>query len=438
MKIDTITNKLGISLNIMQEASAQTILNESKDVVVLSPTGSGKTLAYLLPIAELLDERSENLQTLIITPSRELALQTTNVLKNMATGLRSYACYGGRPTMDEHRVLRQLKPQVICGTPGRLNDHLDKGNIIPSSIRFVIIDEFDKCLEMGFRNEMQKLLERMPKNARHILLSATEAEEMQYMVTEDAIYLDYRPDEQQVPDRVDVYALHSPENDKLDTLTHLLNSLGQESSIVFVNYRESVDRIANYLHRQGFVLSAFHGGMDQKERERTLYRFINGSTNILVSTDLASRGLDIPDIQNIIHYHLPENEEGYIHRVGRTARWNNSGHTFFILNDSEQIPEYVLANVQDFQLPEDENTDCPQPRMTTVYIGKGKKDKISKGDIMGFICKKGGLNSTEIGRIDVKDHYAYVAIDRKQLEKLLKRVAGEKIKGIRTIVEEIR
>ncbi len=437
MKIETITDKLGITLNEMQEASAQTILNGKQDVVVLSPTGSGKTLAYLLPIAQLLDERTENLQALVIVPGRELALQTADVVKSLGAGLRPYACYGGRPTMDEHRMVRKLKPQVVCGTPGRLNDHLDKGNLDPANIRFVIIDEFDKCLEMGFRDEMHALLERMPRKARRILLSATEAEEMQYMVS-DATLLDYRQKENQVPERVEIFAVHSPDKDKLDTLTRLLLSFGQESSIVFVNYRESVDRIANHLRLQGFTLSAFHGGMEQKEREGALYRFVNGSANIMVSTDLGSRGLDIPDIQNIVHYHLPENEDGYIHRVGRSARWDNSGHAFFILSASEQVPEYVHADVKDHEIASDSNTACPQPRMATLYIGKGKKDKISKGDIVGFICKKGGLKSSQIGRIDVKEHYSYVAVDRTRVHELLKRVAGEKIKGLRTIVEEIR
>lgn len=437
MTIENIINRMGIKLNAMQDASSQAITQENDDVVILSPTGSGKTLAYLLPITQMVRPQQDEAQAIVVVPGRELALQTVGVLESMKSGLRSFACYGGRPTMDEHRALRRIRPQVICGTPGRLNDHLDKGNIDPSQVHFVVIDEFDKCLEMGFRDEMTSLLGKLPSKARHILLSATDSDDMRAMVGK-AICLDYRIEKEQVPGSVNVYAVHSPQKDKVETLTLLLKTFEQQSTIVFVNYRESVARVANYLAEQGFTLSSFHGGLDQKAREDALYKFMNGSTNIMVSTDLGSRGLDIPNIQNIVHYHLPENEDSYVHRVGRSARWNNSGKAYFILAPNEQVPSYVHADIQNFIIPHTGKTSCPQPRMATLYIGKGKKDKISKGDIVGFLCKKGNLKSSEIGRIDVKDHYAYVAIDRKQLKYILQHVTGEKIKGIRTVVEEIR
>ncbi len=437
MNIQDILKRLGVSLNAMQKASADVIVNGKDDVVVLSPTGTGKTLAYLLPTAQMIKPSQDEVQSVIIVPGRELSVQTVNVFEGMKTGLHAYPCYGGRPTMDEHRAIRQLKPQVICGTPGRLNDHIDKGNFDVSHVKYVIIDEFDKCLEMGFRDEMQALLGHMPSQARKILLSATDSEEINEFAP-CASRLDFREEQVQVPERVKVYVVHSPQNDKLETLAPLLRSFGQESTIVFVNYRESVERTTTFLMHQGFTLSAYHGGLDQKAREDALYKFINGSANIMVSTDLGSRGLDIPNIQNIIHYHLPESEDSYIHRVGRTARWDNSGQAYFILAPDEEVPTYVHAEVSDCEIPVIDTGCCPQPRMTTLYIGKGKKDKISKGDIVGFLCKKGGLQSSQIGRIDVKDHYAYVAIDRKQLQSVLHCVAGEKIKGIRTIVEEIR
>ncbi len=437
MNIQDMIKKLGITLNAMQNASADAIVNEKGDVVILSPTGSGKTLAYLLPTAQLFQQDDGNVQAVIIVPGRELAMQTVNVFDSIKSGLRALACYGGRPTMDEHRTIRQLKPQVICGTPGRLNDHINKANFDVSHIKFVIIDEFDKCLEMGFRDEMRTLLRQMPTRARHILLSATDSEEIEEMVG-NASRLDFRDKQEQVPERVKVWAVHAPQKDKLETLAQLLRSFGQESTIVFVNYRESVERTAVFLKQQGFTLSAFHGGLDQKAREDTLYKFINGSANVMVSTDLGSRGLDIPNIQNIVHYHLPESEDSYVHRVGRTGRWDNSGQAYFILAPNEQVPAYVDAEVSDYVIPEATTSDCPQPRMATLYIGKGKKDKISKGDIVGFLCKKGNLQSSQIGRIDVKDHYAYAAIDRKKLKSVLSCVAGEKIKGLRTIVEEIR
>ena len=457
MDIDKILSKLGIAeLNEMQQHAAEAITGSDGDVVLLSPTGTGKTLAYLLPLIQLINGQSSTVNgqwpiALVITPGRELALQTDTVLKSMGCGLRSMACYGGRPTMDEHRVLKEVRPQIIIGTPGRLNDHLDKENISRYGIRYLVIDEFDKCLEMGFHAEMQKLIKSLPGLQRRILLSATNAEQIPQFVnmSKKGTLINFLSDDEQTSERVTLYEVRSPQKDKLETLRQLLLSLGDESSIVFLNYRDSVERVNSYLREQGFTTSHFHGGMEQRQREDMLYKFSNGSANILVSTDLASRGLDIPDIQNIIHYHLPESEEGYIHRVGRTARWNATGRTFFLLNSEEHIPEYVIdhspLNIEHYDPAKKMvngqssmvNVPAP-PKNATLYIGKGKKDKISKGDIVGFLCKKGGLEPGDIGRIDVKDRYAYAAVKREKLQQVLRMAQGEKIKGIKTIMEQVR
>ena len=451
MDIQKILTKLRITeLNEMQQHAAEAILGSDGDVVLLSPTGSGKTLAYLLPLVQLLDGTSDTVQALVITPGRELALQSDNVLKSMGCGLRSTACYGGRAAMDEHKVLKEVKPQIVFGTPGRLNDHLDKENISRYGIRWLVIDEFDKCLEMGFQAEMQKLIKSLPGLQRRILLSATNTEEIPGFVnmSKKGTLIDFLPEEEQTSERVTLYEVRSAEKDKLGTLKQLLLSFGDESSIVFLNYRNAVERVSDYLKEEGFTISSFHGGLDQRQREDQLYRFSNGSANVLVATDLASRGLDIPNIQNIIHYHLPESEDGYIHRVGRTARWDATGHSFFILNSEEHIPEYIIdhspLNIEHYEPTQkmvngqSSMVNVPIPKMTTLYIGKGKKDKISKGDIVGFLCKNGGLKADEIGRIDVKDRYAYVAIKREKLKQVLRQTQGEKIKGIRTVIEPVR
>ena len=457
MDIAKILNKLRIEeLNEMQQHAAEAILGSDGDVVLLSPTGTGKTLAYLLPLIQLIDANDQwsmvNGQwpiALVITPGRELALQSDNVLRSMGCGLHSTACYGGRAAMDEHRVLKDLRPQIVFGTPGRLNDHLDKENISRYGIRYLIIDEFDKCLEMGFHAEMQKLIKGLPGLQRRILLSATNAEQIPQFVNmaKQGTLIDFLPEDEQTSERVTLYEVRSPKKDKLETLLQLLLSVGDESSIVFLNYRDSVERVYDYLRHAGFTTTLFHGGLEQRQREDMLYKFSNGSANVMVATDLASRGLDIPDIQNIIHYHLPESKEGYIHRVGRTARWEATGRSFFILNSEEQIPDYVVeqsaTTIEPYDaLPIDNASSAtatpPQPRMATLYIGKGKKDKISKGDIVGFLCKKGGLEPDEIGRIDVKDRYAYAAVRRQKLQQVLKLTKGEKIKGVKTVIESVR
>ena len=342
--------------------------------------------------------------------------------------------------MDEHRELRKVMPHVVFATPGRLNDHLGKANIDASVVRWVVIDEFDKCLQMGFADEMNLAMERMPKTARRIFLSATD------MVDDDRANGELSPVGFHIVDflentddkeRVKTSIVHSPDKDKLRTLANLLACFGDESTIVFLNYRDSVERTADFLRGEGFSLTAYHGGLDQRQREEAIYRFANGSANILISTNLGSRGLDIPNVRNIVHYHLPETEEDYTHRVGRTARWDKTGETYFILSEGESLPDYVDTTTCDFEFPE----KLPKPaksRMTTLYIGKGKKDKVSKGDILGFLCKIGGLKGAEIGRIDVYDYYAYAAVDNNKLNSVLKNVQGCKIKGKRTKVEEMR
>lgn len=441
MDIQKILKKLRIEqLNEMQQHAAEAILRSDGDVVLLSPTGTGKTLGYLLPLVQLLDSSSDAVQALVVVPGRELALQSDMVLRNMSSGIRSASCYGGRTAMDEHRKLKETKPQIIFGTPGRLNDHLDKENISRYGIRWLIIDEFDKCLAMGFHHEMQKLIKSLPGLQRRILLSATNAEQIPLFVNmaKKGTLVDFLPEDEQTSERVTLYEVKSPVKDKLETLRNLLLDFGDASSIVFLNYRDSVERVSRYLTEQGFTTSFFHGGLEQKQREAALYRFSNGSVNVMVSTDLASRGLDIPDIANIIHYHMPESEDGYIHRVGRTARWDKQGRAFFITGPGEHIPDYVDGEVENYELTTDSQESIPSPRMATLYIGKGKKDKVSKGDIVGFLCKKGGLQADEIGRIDVNDRYSYVAVKREKAGQVIRQTQGEKIKGIKTLVELVR
>lgn len=437
--IQNILNKLGIQkLNDMQTRVGEVIRTMRDDVVVLSPTGTGKTLAYLLPLQEQLDREDIRPQMLVITPGRELALQSHEVFERMKCGLKSMACYGGRATMDEHRRMREVNPQVVFATPGRLLDHMEKGNIITDNVSVLVIDEFDKCLEMGFAREMQNIIGFLADDCRHVLLSATDIESIpQYVNMHRVKKLDFIPADEQVNDRVSLFTVRSEEKDKLPILARLLTECGTKSSIVFLNYRDAVERTSSFLRDAGFTLSSFHGGLDQRQREQQLYRFSNGSTNIMVCTDLAARGLDVPSIENIIHFHLPLAEEEYVHRVGRTARWDASGNTFFILGPEEHMPEYIKEEPEDYVVRE-ENVFPSKPLMSTIYIGKGKKDKLSKGDIVGFLCKTGGLKGDEIGRIDINERYTYVAVSRLRVKSLLRLVANAKIKGMKTVIEEIR
>lgn len=433
MDFSTILSNLKIrQLNAMQQASVAA-WGEGNDVVLLSPTGSGKTLAYLLPLVSSLKQGAEGVQAVVLVPSRELALQTEQVFKAMGTGFAVMSCYGGRPAMEEHRVMKSLRPAVIIGTPGRMNDHLEKQNIDASTVSLLVIDEFDKCLEFGFQEEMAEVVGKLPRLKRRFLLSATDAEEIPRFTGLNRITrLDFLQGGQS--GRLRIYQVLSPVKDKLDTLYKLLCCLGNESVLVFCNHRESVDRVGDYLHSMKVYCETFHGGMEQDDRERALYKFRNGSCSVFISTDLAARGLDIPAIRHIVHYHLPISEEGFIHRNGRTARWDAEGNAYVILHPEERMPDYIHSDPETYVFPE----IIPSPALpdyVTLYVGKGKKDKINKIDIVGFLSKKGNLGREDIGKVDVKDYHAFVTVSRKKANQVLKLVRNEKIKGVKALIE---
>lgn len=447
MELQDILRNLQIEqLTPMQEATREAY-GKNRDLVLLSPTGSGKTLAFLLPLVQALKTDVQGVQAVVLVPSRELALQIETVFKSMGTEFKAMSCYGGRPAMEEHRTMKGMNPSVIIGTPGRMNDHLRKENFDAGTVNTLVIDEFDKCLEFGFHDEMAEVIGQLPSLNKRILLSATDAEEIPQFAgvggdarlsTSDSqvIKLNFLDPEALAP-RLKLHKVISPEKDKLETLYNLLCVLGNHSTLVFCNYRESVERVAGYLQSRKFTCDMFHGGMEQPDRERALYKFRNGTSSVLISTDLAARGLDIPGIENIVHYHLPVNEEAYTHRNGRTARWEANGKSYLVLHEEERIPEYIPEDIETFEFPE----VLPKPvqsRWATLYIGKGKKDKLNKIDIVGFLYKKGGLAREDVGQVDVKEHYAFVAVRRSKMKQLLTLIRGEKIKGIKTIIEEAK
>ena len=403
------------SLNPMQEAALEQGTGR-KDVILLSPTGSGKTLAYLLPLLLTLKPNDDSVQVLILVPSRELALQIDTVFRSMGTSWKTCCCYGGHPIAEEKKSIAGNHPAIILGTPGRITDHLSKGNFDPETIETLIIDEFDKSLEFGFHDEMAEIITQLPGLKKRMLLSATDAEEIpQFTGLNRTVKLDFLPEAtEEQENRLKLMKVLSPSKDKIDTLYNLLCSLGSSSSIVFCNHRDVVDRVHKLLEDKKLSAERFHGGMEQPDRERALYKFRNGSCHVLISTDLAARGLDIPEIEHIIHYHLPVNEEAFTHRNGRTARWDAT-----------------------MELPENPSRP-PRSVWTTIYIGKGKKEKLSRMDIAGFLYKKGNLTREDVGAIDVKEHYAFVAVRRAKVKQLLNLIQGEKIKGMKTIIEEAK
>lgn len=417
------------SLNGMQKQMLETA-QRPHDIILLSPTGTGKTLAFLLPVLQRIDPRAVGVQALVLVPSRELALQIESVLRKIAAGIKIVCCYGGHSVREESKSLA-VAPALIVGTPGRIADHLRRGRLSLDTLDTLVLDEFDKCLALGFHDEMKEIIAPLKEVKKKILTSATDSESLPaFTALRRPVKLDFlgtKKSEETPTARLSLYRIDSPEKDKLDTLLVLLRNLKPALTLIFCNQRESVERVQQFLTDRGIIAEAFHGGMEQADRERALCKFRNHSSYICISTDLAARGLDIPEVKYIIHYHLPVDLESFTHRNGRTARMHAEGEAFMIVGSTEQLPEYARQATA-FRLDPTSNL-LQTPPMATLHFAAGKKEKISKGDIVGFLTQKGGLTADEIGFIEVKDHYCYAAVARDKAHETLRRLRDEKIKG---------
>jgi len=417
----------------MQQASLEAN-TQPGDVVLVSATGSGKTLAFLLPVAQLLQPGSKQTQALVIVPSRELAQQIETVFKQMGTGFKITCCYGGHKREIEENNLVQ-PPALLVGTPGRLADHIRRGNITVDSIQTLVLDEFDKSLEAGFEEEMAFIISSLPAINKRILTSATEAISIpSFIGLQEPQKLNFLPEEADDSNKLIIQQLLSGNKDKADTLFRLICSIGERSAIVFCNHRDAVERTCGLLKEAGIVAEYYHGAMEQRDRDSALSKFRNGSTQVLVTTDLAARGLDITNVRYIIHYHLPATEEIYTHRNGRTARMDASGTVILIVGPEESLPGYIDGDIEDLELPE-EVIIPEKPKWTTFYIGAGKKDKVNKIDIVGFLTQKGQLKKEDIGLIEVKDFFSFVAVRKHKASSTLHLVKNEKIKNQRVKIE---
>jgi superfamily II DNA/RNA helicase len=426
--IETILANLNIDvLNDMQFAALDAA-EKNDNLVLLSATGSGKTLAFLLPVLQLLDKANKKSQALVIVPSRELALQIEQVFKSMGTGLKVTCCYGGHKRETEENNLIQ-PPALLVGTPGRLADHIRRGNITVDSIQTLVLDEFDKSLEMGFQEEMAFIIGSLPAVNKRILTSATDAPDIpDFIGATNAVKLNFLPEDNETSEALAIQTVLSPDKDKSETLFWLLCYLGNRSSIIFCNHRESVERTSQLLSQKGIINTFYHGAMEQQERDMALCKFRNGSVNFLVTTDLAARGLDIPNIRYIIHYHLPATEDIFTHRNGRTARMDASGTAILILSSEEKLPAYITDTVTKINLPQEASLP-DKPKWTTFFIGAGKKDKINKVDIVGFLSNRGELKKEDIGLIEVKDYFSFVAVRKANASNTLQMIKDQKIKN---------
>lgn len=432
--IKNIKSKLGIvELNEMQRRMMRC---HAQSVMLISPTGSGKTIAFTIPVLRSLDAPSRQVQAVIIAPSRELVQQIASVVRTIAVGYKTVAFYGGHSMMDEVNSL-SVVPDIVVATPGRLLDHINRGNIDLSTVKTLVLDEYDKSLELGFHDEMRKVVRAMGSFRLTILTSATILSEMPlFLPFRKPEIVDFTQIDDNPRERMTIVQIESPVKDKIDIAIDLMRSLSNGKVIIFVNHRESVERVYELMRKADLPVGLYHGGLEQFDREKAIDLLNNGTTPILVSTDLGSRGLDIDAVQAVVHYHLPTSKESWTHRNGRTARMRADGVVYVITAEGENIPEYI-----DFDrsyIPSGTSVNPIVADVVTLYFNAGKKEKISRGDIVGYLVNKGELDASKIGKIVVKDHCALVAVPVGDAKATLTAIAPHKIKNTRVKVSILR
>jgi len=414
-------------LNEMQQQAFHTIPDE-KDTILLAPTGSGKTLAFLLPILHLLKADQPGVQCLVLSPTRELAIQIERVWQKMSTGFKVSTCYGGHPMQTEINNLSQ-PPALLIGTPGRIVEHINRTSFDPQTVRMLVLDEFDKSLAMGFQEQVADILKALGGLEKRILASATEKLLIPGFVgISKPVTLNYTKADEKSTDGLSLKSVVSATEDRFEALVQLLCYFGTEPTLIFCNQRETTEITRARLAERGIASASFHGGLEQVERESTLVQFRNGSTVFLVASDLAARGLDIPEVKNVVHYELSMTLNEFIHRNGRTARMHAQGTAYLILPPSGEVPAYLTEHPEVLELPDNQPLP-PESPWVTLYISGGKKDKLSKMDVVGFLSKKGGLKPDDLGKIEMMDYMSFVAVKKEIVKHLLKAIANEKMKG---------
>ena len=427
-----LLEKEGIeALNPMQEKMLQAG-SEKKDIILLSPTGSGKTVAFGVPLLKMLKDPTGRVQAVVIAPSRELVSQIAGVLRNIGGDYRVLALYGGHKVEDEVNSLK-VTPDIIVATPGRLLDHAVRRNIDLLPTRILVLDEFDKSLELGFEEEMEKIVKRMKNLSRIILTSATEAASLpDFLPIKEPMVLNFLEGNGKLRQRMRIHHVESDDKDKLKSLLMLLRnvtdgSAAPERTIIFVNYRESAERIYDFLRKNGVSAALYHGALDQQKRESAIAAFNSGVRPILVATDLAPRGLDIAGVANVVHYHLPLTEESYTHRNGRTARIANEGDVYVLTSPDEKLEEYITPDNK-YGISTDSH-GVLDSGMELLYVTGGKREKLSKGDLLGWMIKEAGVEASSIGKISVFDHYSLIAVGKADVKKIIEASRRSKIKG---------
>jgi ATP-independent RNA helicase DbpA len=436
------------SMTPIQSGSLPPIL-AGKDAIGQGKTGSGKTAAFGLGLLAKLDTSNLNVQAMVLCPTRELADQVAKEIRRLARtvqNVKTLTLCGGMPFRAQANSL-QFGAHVIVGTPGRIEDHLRKATLSLSGLMTLVLDEADRMLDMGFQESIDNIIGQTPKSRQTLLFSATFPDEIRsiaerVMVDPVMVKVDTAHDENTIEQR---FFQVEDTADRVVALKLLLLKFRPGSAVVFCSTRKDAQQVADSLREQGFAALALHGDLDQRDRDQTLVRFANKSASVLVATDVAARGLDIDSLDAVINYHIARDVEVHLHRVGRTGRAGSKGAAYSLISEKES---YKVALLQDYlgqiivaeplpplSLLEEEPG---QPDMATLLIDGGKKQKVRPGDILGALTGKNGIPGSKVGKIDIFDNRAYVAIHVTLIEAALKKLTQGKLKGRSFRVRRLR
>jgi ATP-dependent RNA helicase DeaD len=432
---------------------------EDKDIIVKSKTGSGKTAAFAIPLCEKIEIEVRDPQVLVLTPTRELAVQVKEDFHNIGRfkRVRCTAVFGKQPMEVQKRELRQ-RVHVIVGTPGRTLDHIERGNIHLEGIKYLIIDEADEMLNMGFIDQVESVINSLPKNRVTMLFSATMPQAIENLCNRfmnKPTRIEIEPKETSEI-QIQQFYYEIDENKKFNLLNKVIYTQIPDSCIIFCNTKDAVDTLSNKMKDKGYSCNRLHGGMEQKDRLEIMQSFKKGEFNFLIATDVAARGIDVENITHVINYDVPVEKESYVHRIGRTGRAGNRGTaiTFVcayehrLLKDIENFTGITILKKlipseeeveQGKKLYKEKTKTSPKPKnikgdnlnseITKVYINAGKNKKMRPGDIVGAITNIEGVSSEDIGIIDVQDNLSYVDILNGKGKIVLNELQRSTIKG---------
>ncbi len=425
------------SMTAIQAESLPAVL-AGKDVIAQGKTGSGKTVAFALGLLARLDVKQFAVQSLVLCPTRELADQVAKEIRKLARGIHNIKVLtlcGGMPFGPQVGSLAH-GAHIVVGTPGRVSDHVRKGNLVLSSVHSLVLDEADRMLDMGFAETLDEIVAEIPAKRQTLLFSATYPDSIAKVASRVlcdpvSIKVESTHDTQSIVQHF--YTIADGERDL--AVTQLLRDYRPDSAVVFCNTKRETAALAEYLRDEGFSAAALHGDLEQRDRDRTLVMFANKSLTVLVATDVAARGLDIEALDAVINYQPARDSEVHVHRIGRTGRAGNSGLAVTLVGDKERfkverIAQYAGQTYHCEPLPKPGGDSSSYlPPMITLQIDGGKKQKVRPGDILGALTGDDGVAGHEVGKIQIFDQSAFVAVKRKACEQALRKLSSGKLKG---------